>query len=126
LLRQPCPASLTEEQAQVLTGGLLGDFSLYQYGNHVNAGIACGRAEKDLAYLEYQYGLFQAFCSDKIHHSWNVRNGKKHRRVSFRTRLAPVFTAYRRKWYPEGRKIVPHDLRLTPLVWDASPVSGRV
>jgi len=27
-----------------------------------------------------------------------------------------VFTEYRRKWYPEGKKIIPRDLKLTPLI----------
>src|SRR5271165_295334 len=59
-----CPDTLTSEQEQVLIGGLLGDFYLYQNKNHINAGISSGRAEKDRKYAEWEHSLFIAFCND--------------------------------------------------------------
>src|SRR5271165_3446922 len=126
-----CPATLTSEQEQVLIGGLLGDFYLYQNKNHINAGISSRRAEKDIEYMKYEYNLYKDFCSNVgISEETNVMNFKQvkllgldekfigaiHKGISFRTRVQPVFTPFKEKWYPEGKKIVPKDLKLTPLI----------
>lgn len=114
----PMPDTLTDVQHQVLVGGLIGDFHLYNYDHHKTNGISVGRAIKDLRYLEYQYSLFKDFCSDTIHieDTFDKRTQKTYTSCRFRTRCAPVFVPYRTKWYPEGIKIVPEDLELTPLI----------
>ena len=114
----PMPDKLSVEQDQVLIGGLLGDFYLYQNVNHFNAGIASGRAVKDKKYMEYEYDLFKDFCNDGIkeRNYFDKRTNKTYYGVWFRTRVSKVFTPYKKKWYPNGTKIVPQDLKLTPLI----------
>lgn len=112
------PKILTDIQDKVLIGGLLGDFSLYQYKNQINSGIAISRAIKDIEYLKYQFDLFKEFCPAgiKIRNTFDKRTNKTYTGCSFRTQVAEVFTPYKQKWYPEGIKIVPRDLKLTPLI----------
>jgi hypothetical protein len=114
----PMPNKLTLEQEQVLIGGLLGDFYLYQNKNHINAGIACGRSSKDKKYLNFEYLLFKDFCNDGVKEKdcFDKRTLKTYKGVWFRTRVTEVFTPYKRKWYPSGNKIIPKDLKLTPLI----------
>lgn len=112
------PETLSSEQEQVLIGGLLGDFYIYQNKNHKNAGISCGRSSKDKEYAQYQADMFETFCNNRLEDIFTCdkRTGKTYHRVWFRTRVAEVFTPYRKKWYPDGKKIVPRDLILTPLI----------
>jgi hypothetical protein len=114
----PMPDTLTSEQEQVLIGGLLGDFYLYQNVNHINAGISCGRSYKDKKYAQYEADIFGDFCNGRVGKtSWfDKRTNKIYHRAWFRTRVSEVFTSYKKKWYPEGKKIVPKDLKLTPLI----------
>src|SRR5208283_1932567 len=115
---KPLPGFLTSEQEQVLIGGLLGDFYLYPKDRHYNAGISSTRAATDKPYMEYEYAIFKEFCSDIINETsyFDRRTNKTYERVFFRTRVSEVFTAYKDKWYPNGEKIVPRDLKLTPLI----------
>lgn len=112
------PNFLNEIQEQVLIGGLLGDFYLYQNKNHMNAGIASGRALKDKLYAVYEYKLFKDFCNSGVKERsyYDIRTSKTYYGVWFRTRVSKVFTPYKKKWYPNGVKIVPSDLKLSPLI----------
>ncbi len=112
------PSKLTSEQEQVLIGGLLGDFYLYQNKNHINAGIACSRSAKDKGYAKFEFSLFKDFCNSGVKEKsyFDERTNKTYHGVWFRTRVSEVFTPYKNKWYPNGTKIVPSDLKLTPLI----------
>jgi hypothetical protein len=112
------PDELSSVQEQVLIGGLLGDLSLYQYKNQINCGISINRSIKDKEYLEYQFDLFKDFCSSgiKVRYTLDKRTNKTYTGCSFRTQVAEVFSSYKQKWYPNGEKIVPKDLQLTPLI----------
>jgi LAGLIDADG DNA endonuclease family len=115
---RPMPDVLTSEQEQILIGGLLGDFYLYQNKNNINAGISCGRSLKDKKYMEFEYSLFKDFCNEgvKKRNYFDKRTNQIYYGVWFRTRVSKVFTPYKKKWYSNGEKIVPRDLKLTPLI----------
>lgn len=118
------PAVLTEEQQQVLTGSMLGDGYLFKFARSANAGLAIGRASKDLAYLQYEQTVFRGFCSSPIATRTyrDTRTGNVYTNVKFRTCASPIFTAWHRDWYVAGRKCLPKHLELTPLscaIWFA-------
>ena len=112
------PKVLNDIQYQVMIGGLLGDSYLYLYEHHINAGLAIGRSSKDKEYLEYQFEVFKNFCSvgikDKVY--FDKRTLKTYYNSYFRTVVCEPFTILRKEWYPEGIKIVPKSLKLTPLI----------
>lgn len=114
----PMPNQFTSKQKQVLIGGLLGDFYLYQNKNHINAGLVGSRAYKDKKYAQYELDVFKNFCNGKVGKTsyLDKRTNKTYHRAWFRTRVSRVFTSYKQKWYPNGTKIVPRDLQLTPLI----------
>lgn len=112
------PETLSDIQEQVLIGGLLGDTHIYAYEHHITVGLAIGRAIKDKEYLQYQFDIFRDFCSSDIKEraAFDKRTNKNYICCSFRTQCAEVFVPFRNKWYPNGIKIVPKDLQLTPLI----------
>jgi len=111
------PKILSSFQEQILTGGLLGDTSIYSYKHHITVGLAFGRKITDLSYLAYEFEAFKDFCSSgiKTRSAFDKRTGKTYYNCSFRTQCAEVFVPFRNKWYPNGEKIVPQDLVLSPL-----------
>jgi hypothetical protein len=113
-----CPSNLTENQEQILVGSLLGDAYIYQYKNQLNAGLAIGRAYKDLEYLKYQYDIFKHFCKSKIKKRdyLDKRTNKIYENVYFRTQVSEIFSNYKDKWYDNGLKIIPRDIKLSPLI----------
>lgn len=112
------PNDLNIYQTQILIGSLLGDGSLYQYKNQINAGLAIGRAAKDLKYLEFQYSIFKDFCSSDIKYKnlFDKRTNKKYDGYVFRTQTSNIFSNFRNKWYENNLKTIPNDLRITPLI----------
>lgn len=113
------PDTLSSIQEEVLIGSLLGDGSLYKYKHHINAGFTIARKFEDKEYLQYQFDLFKDFCyKDSLseRNYLDKRTNKIYCTYSFRTQCAKVFTALHDKWYIDGIKIVPNDLKLTQLI----------
>lgn len=107
--------SLTKLQEEVLIGHLLGDGSLIKVNKHNpnhNPRFSIDRSIKDEKYLNYTYNLFKNFCSRNLHFYTN----KGYPLIQFSTRCLPVFLPYYTSWYPIGKKIIPKNLKLTPLI----------
>lgn len=112
------PKFLTEFQKEILIGGLLGDSHLYQYKKQVNAGLTISHMASDEDYLFFKFNSLKEFCSSDLKRisRFDKRTNKTYHSVVFRTQVSPIFSEYRNKWYPKGIKIVPNDLKLTPLI----------
>jgi len=110
------PHVLTNIQHQVLVGSLLGDGSLELPGKFPRMKI--GRQIKDHLYLEWEYSLFQDLCKSGIKTicRYDSRYNKAYKHVYFQTRAVPAFLNYYHQWYPNGKKTVPKDLKLTSLI----------
>lgn len=101
----------TKKQLEVLEGELLGDGCLQKYvsrplGNYYF--IMCTSSRGHALYLKgvLPKGLF----ADNS--PWLSKDGY----WNLKSRSAPKLTELRKKWYLEGRKVVPRDLELTPTV----------
>lgn len=118
--RQLCSVNtFTPIQAEHLAGSMLGDGSIEMGKLAHHARLYIGRQAKDKEYLEWQASIFSNICNDDpVGHSsfFDKRTQKTYLRTFFRTRNCPVITEYWKKWYPKGKKIVPRDLTLTPLI----------
>lgn len=112
------PSKLSDIQMQVLQGGLLGDSYLYHYKNQINSGLAISHTSFDEEYVKYKYNLYKDFCKSNIKYqcSFDKRTNKTYSKFYFRTQVSDIFTEFRNKWYPNGIKIVPKDIDLTPIV----------
>jgi recombination protein RecA len=109
---------LTEEQKEILYGGILGDGCIHLHHNGINS---CRyietHSEKQLGYLKWKMAKLDNFISVKepylIDNSKNnsFSNGFSYR---FNTVLHSEFTQLRELFYQDGKKHVPL-FKLTPL-----------
>lgn len=122
------PQTLTSIQDEILTGTLLGDARLHvQNKKSGNPQLAIKRMLSDRPYLEWQASFFQDFTKRPVHeltyHSsrWDKNLNKYipylYTAANYISRCVKAFDSYHKKWYPNhGKKIVPKDLVLTPLI----------
>jgi len=114
---------LTNIQEQILNGHLLGDGGITKGNKNSSFGIT--RKDTDKNYILWTVKNFENFIySTGVNYNQTLdkRSNKIYSSVYFQTKVHPIFTEYRKKWYPEDKKIVPKDLILTPLtiaVWFA-------
>lgn len=122
---------LTSRQAEILTGSLLGDGSLPTIKN-CNCFFSKPQKADRKEYISWCYDELTPY-SRRIYEASHLGikrlNGKivtdlskSRTSCTLYCSMHPVFTALRKQWYPEGKKIVPKDIALTPLtlaVWFA-------
>lgn len=110
---------LSDREAQVLDGLMLGDGSLVLSEASVNACLMISRSAIDLDYQHWTAAIFADRMAGEPVHVRDVRDprtGKTYHSARLRTRSDPALREQRARWYPSGRKIVPPDLRLSALV----------
>lgn len=121
----PTDACLTKEQQDLMTGSLLGD------GFLLSSDVFRIKQKKTRReYVDFLHERFAPFSTpvriDKSRKPTRV-NGKVSHRIedwkggytwvaSFSTRKHQVFHDLRAKWYPDGVKILPDDLKLNPTI----------
>lgn len=112
------PEKLSDVQIETLQGSLLGDSYLYHYKKQINSGLAISHASFDEEYVKFKFNLFKEFCKSNIKNqsSLDKRTNKTYHKTYFRTQVSPLFTSFRNRWYPNGVKIIPKDINLTPIV----------
>lgn len=115
--------NLTREQEEILIGHLLGDGSLIKKNKNSikdNARFSIDRSERDSKYLEWTKNIFNYYCSNDVFHysrDYYINNIEKtYKFASFSTRSLPLFTKYYNIWYPNGNKVIPNNLILTPRI----------
>lgn len=105
---------LDDTQKNIFIGSMLGDGAMRH--NHKNASFIISRALADLEYLEYEFDYFRDFCRTGIVQKrvYDKRTKKFYYKCYFHTLTNPIFNKYYEEWYPNGAKIVPLNLQLTP------------
>jgi len=120
----------TERQNEIIIGGLLGDSYLHNGRKKSNVCFATQRSIKDIKYLEWQINELKNLCTEESNNiKIKTAIGKadrlvkiNHKICSFNTKRLPSLNIFREEWYPDGKKIVPRNFNLTPLmvaVWFA-------
>lgn len=108
---------LTEEQKQILYGALLGDGSLILHKHCKNAIFSY--TSKSKQHVEYVSTPFKKYWSGegiKQCTYYDGRTNKEYSRYVMRTYTNETFTDEYHKWYKNGIKEIPKDLKLTPLM----------
>lgn len=111
---------LTEIQRQILEGHLLGDGSLTRPLNNNSCSLfRVTRKTEDKNYLMWSVKHFENFIYETgvvDRDRFDTRTQKTYYCSEFHTKSLPIFTEYYNKWYPDGKKAIPKDLELTPLM----------
>ncbi len=118
IVKPELPSGLTQLQEDVLIGSLLGDGCVFRYKPTHKPHLAIGRQLLDENYLIWEYKIFADFCSSKYkkYSIYDNRTDKTYYGIKFATRRAQVFEKYYTNWYPDGKKIIPSDLKLNPQI----------
>jgi len=99
---------LDADQNEFIDGLLLGDGSIYTQGKNSNRVAIYGHADKHIEYVIWLYEKFKkmGFKCGRIR---PMRNGYQFKTLSY----SNLYNIHCR-WYPDGKKIFPTDLKLTP------------
>ncbi len=104
---------LSEIEIEALDGFLLGDGSIQQQSSR------SGRLSLTVQYEEFGKYLLSHF--ERYNPKWRQRyiNSERYQKTlsqwSGETKSDKCFLEQRKRWYPQSTKIVPQDIRLTPL-----------
>jgi len=105
--------SLTQLQESVIIGTILGDGYLRIIQGRKNAFLEINHSFKAKSYVDWKFRVLQNFCLSKP-----VKRKCKGKRIAYRffTKQHPQFTKLYRKFYLNGKKIVPDDLKLNTTI----------
>lgn len=108
---------LTTIQQEILTGLMLGDGCLELTKHGKNASLRITRSRDDSSYIDHHVNIFHNFGAKRSDGEVNdKRTGKIYLRSMLHTSVHVFFTNEYEKWYINGYKSIPADLKLTPLV----------
>ena len=108
---------LTTEQEEVLTGLMLGDGSLELAKAGKNASLKITRTRVDGSYIDHHINVFHDLGAKRsVGQVEDKRTNKIYLRSMLHTKVNPILTEWHSKWYANGYKSVPQDLKLTPLI----------
>jgi len=100
-------------QHSVIIGSLLGDGHIPVLRS-LNTHFEKKQTARHRVYLDWHFDALWPYSS-RISPVTQWLNGKRYQQHVYRTHADALFTTLRRKWYPDGRKVLPTDLELDPL-----------
>ena len=102
--------TISSELHQILEGVVFSD------GNLRKQSSAYLRFAQSLTKMEYVVWLAQKFgVSQNIKTRTVSLKGNNYPLIEFSTRSNELFTSYYDRWYPNGKKVIPSDFKITPI-----------
>ncbi len=96
---------LSFQQLQLIIGTLLGDGCLLKSRNSKKARLQIRHAIKHQAYVQWKYQILQNLVKTK------PRIDKHNNSFYFRTRFKLCLKHWYNQFYPQGKKVVPNDIK---------------
>lgn len=112
-LEKPKINKLSINQKELLIGSLLGDAWLGRNATSKHCHLKIERSSKDIEYLKYEFEILKPLCKSGIK-EYKRKDDKYY--CYFISRSYEILSKYHDKWYNNTTKIVPLDLKLTPLI----------
>ena len=107
---------LSIEQKEILTGLMLGDGHLELHKNGKNASLRITRKSEDESYIDYHVNIFSNLGAKRSDGQVkDKRTNKIYLRTMLHTSVHSILTQWHKVWYRRGKKIIPKNLKLTPL-----------
>lgn len=107
---------ITPEIHEAIEGILLSDGSLSFGGGNYYPRFMLTQGTGHREYCEYFAELF-GFSKDRVIYlpKYSNKTGKTYDSYCFSTPSSPMLTEYYNRWYPNGKKIIPPDFKVTPI-----------
>lgn len=111
------PNAFSSEQNNIIVGSMLGDGCIFKYKPTHKPYFCVVRKSSDDQYLIWEYEKLKEFClsGPKYRTTFDKRTNQDYHSVKFMTRRIDLFDEYYNSWYLDGKKIVPLNLKLSPL-----------
>lgn len=108
---------LSSEQLEVLYGAMLGDGCLIKHKNGVNALFSyLSKSRQHVEFVANYFKDYWAYKEIKDGNYYDNRTNKFYYHSKIRTYSLDIFTKEYDKWYKDGCKHIPQDIKLTPLM----------
>ena len=105
--------SLTQLQRSIIIGTLLGDGYLRIVPRRKNAFLEINHSFSQKEYVDWKFEMLKSICKSGP----KLRRGNGTRiAYRFTTRQAPEITELHRMFYPDGKKCIPDDITLDPIM----------
>lgn len=103
---------LTQEQKSVLAGLILGDGTLRLGQGAINANFKVEQGLVQKEYVLWKYNIFRpwVFTEPKVSYRFRASGERYAKSWWFRTVRHPILTEYHKRFYENGKKIVPSDI----------------
>ena len=105
--------SLTQLQKSVIIGSLLGDGYVRIIPGRKEAFLEVNHSIKAKEYVDWKYSVLKELCKSPPQ---TRKSGENRTAYRFFTRQHPEITDLLKKFYLNGKKIVPSDLELNPMI----------
>lgn len=112
-------SELSKIQKEYLDGLMLGDGCLYKFTKNSNPQLSITRSYADNEYLSENMMMFSEYINMKKIRKYSVydkRTNKKYFQCRFSSKNSSFFLNTYNQWYINNKKIVPKDLKLSPLI----------
>ena len=110
---------ISPEQQEILDGLMLGDGCIqYSSKESKNPRLSIVRSVLDKDYMLWQYHKLETLFESGVKYNsyFDDRTNKTYNSVQLQSKALPKLKAVRNRWYPNSKKSVPSDLKLTPLI----------
>jgi beta-phosphoglucomutase-like phosphatase (HAD superfamily)/dTDP-glucose pyrophosphorylase len=108
--------TMNSKQFEVFEGTMLGDSSIPLGRGVVNGGLKFSHCKIQKKWAQTKLDIFKNIGT--YHCDYDVKlksNDKTYNSNASRVKLIPEFKHQRKRWYVNGKKIVPLDIKLTPI-----------
>ena len=113
-----CLYPLTQQEFDVIVGGLLGDTWIGKPDQAKNASGSFTHKLEHMEYVQYKYNLIKRRCSEvAIHNKFDKRTKRYYQQAFCKIASSEILNPIQQAFYPNGKKIVPEELinKLSPL-----------
>ena len=101
---------LTKKQEDVLIGSLLGDAHI-EY-NRKFCRVRFDHSLSQLEYLKWKHQLLEPLSNNIYEYTiYDKRTQKSYKKARFYTRTLPILNSFRESFYPDGKRVVPDNIK---------------
>jgi len=105
--------SLTQFQKSVIIGSILGDGHIRIMPGRKNAFLEINHSQKAKEYVDWKYSILKNICKSAPK---SRKNGENKTAYRFFTKQHKEITELIKKFYKNGKKTIPSDLKLNPVI----------